>query len=454
MDEGGKSSIAFAVFIIFVIVEALFYSFGTAVQLINRKDLEKEIEGKDKKTQLLLQLKDEPNGLISTIQVLSTFISFMLGHIQVPVFTSSLAKAVIKLPRIKTLDFIFIYNICRIFVIVILLIIIVDFGIFIPKKIASKRSTKWAYSQVNFVYVMTIMLKPFTYVIGAIANGILKMFGMSSDDNLEDVTEEEIISIVNEGHERGVLLESEAEMIQNIMEFSNTQAEDIMNHRKNIVGIEIHQTIEFAVDFVINSIYSRFPVYDETIDNIVGIIYLKDLMKSFMTQDNKGKTLEEIQGLIRPAIYIPESRKIDLLFQTMRAEKVQMIVAIDEYGQTSGIISMEDIIEEIVGNIFDEYDEVENYIIPIGEKIYIMDGLTPLEDVEDTLNISIDDDEFGILNGYLISILDRIPSEDERCEVVEDGVVYKILSVKGNMIQKVRVEKLEEKVYSKLENQD
>jgi putative hemolysin len=445
MDESGNLGSRFMIFILFVILEGLFYGFGTAVQMVNRKDLEKEISENNRKALLLERLKDQPNSLICTIQVLTTLISMTIGGFQIPIFGHRLASLLSRIPLIQTVGESVLYRGTEVIVLIIFIIIIVAFGILIPKKIAGNRSTKWAYQLVYIVYLITVVFQPFTYIINVIANTILRIFNINPREGLEDVTEEEIISIVNEGHEQGILLESEAEMIHNIMEFSDTQADDIMTHRKNIVGLEAHLTLEKAMEFVLDSIYSRFPVYDDNIDNIIGIIYLKDLMSAYMNTDNKELKIKNIKGLVRHIIFIPESRKIDLLFQLMRTQKVQMIVAIDEYGQTSGIISMEDIVEEIVGNIFDEYDEDNNFIIPIGEERFIMHGLTPIDEVEDVLKIKIEDEDFGTLNGYLISQLDRIPSEDEHCVIRGEGYLFKILSVKNNCIQKVRVEKVSKK---------
>lgn len=442
MDEGGNSSIGFIIFIGFIILQGLCYSFGTGIQMINRKDLEKEQNPKRKKSvSRLLRMKDEPNSFIGTVQVITALTSMVVGQLQVPIFTKLLGNFIVGFTAIEESYQPIIFLLTRILVMVILILLIVDFGVIIPKKIASNRSSGWVFKISGFIYIVTIIFRPFTYMIQKVANGFLKILGISMKESLEDVTEEEIISIVNEGHEQGILLENEAKMIHNIMEFSDKEAQHIMTHRKNIIGLECHKSLEETLDFVLNSIYSRFPVYDETIDDVIGIVYLKDLMKASTKKDNIQKNIQEIEGLIRTAIYIPETRKIDLLFQTMRTEKVQMIVVIDEYGQTSGLISMEDILEEIVGNIFDEYDEDENFILCISEDKYLAAGFTPLEEIEELLSIDFDGDDYTTLNGYLIAHLNRIPETSEELEIETSGWIFRILSVKENVIEKVEIEK-------------
>ena len=206
--------------------------------------------------------------------------------------------------------------------------------------------------------VMTIFT-PLTGLFSVTAYGILKLFGMHPDEDSIDVTEEEIISMVNEGHEQGVIQASEAEMITNIFEFGDKRAEDIMTNRTNIVAIDCEMTFGDAIQFMLNGRNSRYPVYEENIDHIIGILHMKDALRRQSATD-PGMKVRDIPGLLRDARFIPETRKVDSLFKTMQSTKCQMVIVLDEYGQTAGMIAMEDILEEIVGNILDEYDVDES----------------------------------------------------------------------------------------------
>ncbi len=261
--------------------------------------------------------------------------------------------------------------------------------------------------------------------------------------DLEDVTEEEIISIVNEGHEQGVLLASEAEMIQNIFEFGEKDASDIMVHRNSIIAVDGNSTFLEVLNFVIANNYSRYPVYVDDIDNIIGILHIKEMLKFCQESNLYDRPIKEVEGLIYDAKYIPETRSINSLFSMMQSEKNHMVIVVDEYGQTAGIVAMEDIVEEIVGNIEDEHDEETPMIETLENGGFIMDGMTPIEDVLEAIGVDKDDveedDEFETLNGLLISLINHIPSEDEHISAEVFGYTFEVLEVENRMIKKVKV---------------
>ena len=252
------------------------------------------------------------------------------------------------------------------------------------------------------------------------------------------VNEDEIISMVNEGHEKGVFEASEAEMITNIFEFGDKVASDIMTHRENIVGIECRVHLGDAVNTMLNSNNSRFPVYDGSIDNVIGIMHFKDAMRANVHQELRDKPIREIDNLIMDARFIPETRKIGALFKTMQQNKIHIVIVVDEYGQTAGLVAMEDILEEIVGSIFDEHDEDENNIRRQGDDTFIIDGLTPLDDVGDSLGISFEGEGYETLNGFLTARLGHVPKTGEDFETDYGGYRFKIAYVKGRVIKSVR----------------
>ena len=256
----------------------------------------------------------------------------------------------------------------------------------------------------------------------------------------EAQVEEEIVSMLDEGQDQGLIKESEAEMISNIFDLDETSASEIMTHRKNISAVESTWTLEETMDFIIKERYSRFPVCQESIDNIIGILHIKDAITFYMNPANRDKQIKDIDGIMQKAHFIPETSKIDSVFKNMQSGKIHMEIVVDEYGQTAGLLAMEDILEEIVGNIFDEHDEVEYNIVKVSDNVYNVKGLTPLSEIEEELSIVYDDEDNDTLNGYLVSKLDRIPENDEGTEVVENNIKYKILSVKDKTIDLVRIE--------------
>lgn len=259
----------------------------------------------------------------------------------------------------------------------------------------------------------------------------------------EDITEEELVSMVNESHEQGVLEANEAEMITNIFEFDDKQAADIMTHRKAIDAIDMDMTLAEAIRFIADSTNSRFPVYRDDIDDIVGVILIKDALSFFLKGTYNDTPISEIPGLLRKCSFIPETRRINTLFKNMQSQKIHMVIVVDEYGQTVGLITMEDILEEIVGNIEDEFDEEEVLIrkIPDG---FILDGLASLEEVCETLSIPQPEEEFETINGLLISLLDRIPEEKEKPVVEYAGWQFRVLLVDNKMIKTVKAVKISE----------
>ena len=267
------------------------------------------------------------------------------------------------------------------------------------------------------------------------------LFGKNNSDKM---TEEEIISMVNEGHEKGLLEANETELIHNIFEYGDKEAGDIMTHRKNIVAVDGTMKLKDALNYMLDQNYSRFPVYEENIDNIIGFLHFKDAVKANRDPKEQEKMIRELPNILRPARFIPETRNISDLLRTMQKQKLHFVIVVDEYGQTAGLVTMEDIIEEIVGNIQDEYDMEEEDIVELPDHSFIIRGVTPLEDVEEALGVSFGEDEIETLNGFLISILDRIPADDEHIVINHSGYRFAVQSIQNKVIQKVHVSRLPE----------
>ena len=263
----------------------------------------------------------------------------------------------------------------------------------------------------------------------------------SKEDN---VTEEDIMSMVNEGHEQGVLEAREAEMITNIFRLDDKKAEDVMSHRKNVVLLDGNMTLDQAIHFILlEDNHSRFPVYGEDMDDILGVIHLREMMTCAEKGIYGNMPIREVPGLMMEAHFIPESRSVDSLFREMQSQKIHMEIVVDEYGQLAGIVTMEDILEEIVGNILDEYDEDDSTFRTQKDNSVIIDALAYLEDVAEELGIDFGKVEFETLNGYLTNLLGHIPTEDDLDkEIVVNGYRFRILSLGNKTIGKVRAEKI------------
>lgn len=268
------------------------------------------------------------------------------------------------------------------------------------------------------------------------------MYNFSGEEKEQEDVEHEILSLIQEGRDRGFFAGGEGELISNIFSYTEKKAEDIMVHRKHIIALDGEKTIQQTVEFMLEQKNSRFPVYEEDIDSIIGIFHLRDAVRCYFQKDLRDIPIKQLKAYMHPVSFVPEAKSINKLFKEMKQNKNHMVVVLDEYGQTAGIIAMEDIIEEIVGNIQDEYDEEEESIRKISNGVYVADGMTELEDLEKILQISFENEDFGTLNGYLVHCLEHIPTEEEDCSIIYEGYRFHVVSVSNNLIEKVRIEKI------------
>lgn len=257
-----------------------------------------------------------------------------------------------------------------------------------------------------------------------------------SKKNAEEKVEEEILSMVEEGHEQGIIEETEAEMISNIFEFSDKEAKDIMTSRQKIVAVESTITVDEALKYVLENSFSRYPVYEEDIDNVIGVIHLKDLMAAYLK--NPEARITEVMD---EPIFIHPTFNISKLLQKMQNEKIHMAIIVDEYGQTEGLVAMEDIIEEIVGNIFDEHDDEELQIRRLADGRLIVKGSAPLNELADEMDIEFPDEDIETINGFLLYKLGRLPVEHEKTEIVYEGYKFIPIRICDKMITLVKIEK-------------
>lgn len=443
MDDGGSPGLGILIFAILVLMDFILFGFIAAMQNLNEASVEKLERDGNKSAKLLVRFMDKTDRYMHVCQLVLLAVHMMLGFTQITVWRNYILDAEAGSVLIWLVN-------AAVFIVLLLLVLIL--GIYTPQKVASRKPDIWALWLAGPVHVLELLFFPAIFVTDALANLLSRLFGVDPLSDTDDVTEEEIISMVNEGHEQGVLLASEAEMIHNIFEFGDKEAKDIMTHRKNVIAIDGTLTFLEALEFLKEHSYSRFPVYLDNIDNITGVLHIKEALILSQEQRIFKKQIKDIDGLVRDVDFIPETRNINTLFTMMQSVKSHMVIVVDEYGQTCGIVAMEDILEEIVGNILDEHDEEEEMIERWMDGSYLMNGMAAFEDVLEILEIERDEadsDDFETLNGFLISLIDKIPSDHEVFSTAAYGYLFEILSVENKMVQSVRVKKLPEEIKEK-----
>lgn len=421
MDGDASTLLGACLLAFLLILNFIMTAFSAAIRSVSDTEIQEAFESEGKPPDEICELKDHSDRLIHTIWLLTAVTYTATGY-----FLIGLTR---RYPIYVTLP--------------LLAILFYLFGNSIPEMLGHKNASRWLLHRSGVVRVVMLAVSPLTYIMTFVSHVCVRILGIDPKSFESEVTEDEIISMVNEGHEQGVLDAREAEMIQNIFEMDDKKAGDIMIHRKNIIGIDGAQDLNAALAFMVEQPLSRFPVYLENIDNIIGILHFKDAMKFHTMGKYDNWLIKDIPELIREAKFIPETRGINLLFRGMQSEKIQMVIVADEYGQTAGLVTMEDILEEIVGNIQDEYDKDVEFIHRDGNGDLLMDGMTPLADVEETLGVSFDE-TYDTLNGLLISRLDRIPEDGEKAEITENGYLFQIIEVKNKMIHLVKITKLQQ----------
>ena len=437
MDGGQHPYLGIVLLIAFIFVDSILYCFRSALINVNEKLLVKNSEDnprKAKKVKKILNLIEVPYKLENTIDITVFITNVFVGAYIIEV----ISKGIINLTKIQDAKNVWItYAVA-----VVILIILIVAGVLVPKRVGLKYPEKSVLRLYGIASFLMIIFTPIVLIVTCISNLVLRLIGINPKEDLENLTEDEIITMVNEGQEQGVLEDSEVEMITNIFEFGDKQARDVMIRRSNIVAIDGNSSLEEAFKIMLSNNYSRYPVYEQDVDNIIGIIYLRDATIAYENEKSNETHVKNINKLLRKPYFIPETRNIDILFKDMQTKRSHVAIVVDEYGQTSGLITMEDIIEEIMGNILDEYDEEEELIEKTAEDSYEVDGLTLLEDIEDLLGIEFEDDEYETLNGFIISCLHRIPSENEDIEVEYSNYNFKALEVQNKVIKKIRITKI------------
>lgn len=400
-----------------LILSALSSASETALTSLSRIKLKNLIEEGDQKAVEIDQLLSNPNVFLSTILIVNN----------VAVVVASSMATVIALSFSQTLG--------ELISTIAMSLVILIFCEITPKTAAVQNPLRWARQLSGFVRGAAWLLRPVVWGLSAITNTLVRMMGGQIKHRGPFITEEELRLLVTVGEEEGVLEEEETEMIHSVFEFADTTVREVMIPRIDMVTLESDVTVDEAVDFAIQGGFSRIPVFEETIDNILGVLYVKDMLKQL--REDHDTLL--IRDMLRPAHYVPETKKLDDVLREMRQQHVHMVIVIDEYGSVAGLATIEDLVEEIFGEIQDEYDREENLYEKVNDNEYIVDAKMNIDDFNELMDMELDDTDYETLGGFLYAQLDKIPNTGDT--ITYDHVKFTVLSTRGRRITKVRVER-------------
>ena len=420
-----------AVLVVLILLNAYFAASEIAFISLNDAKIEKQAKEGNKKAKQIYKMLKNPSKFLATIQIGITLAGFLSSAFASDAFADKLAPMLNNLlPMLGTDTW---RTISIILITILLSFFTLVFGELVPKRLAMKYYEKVSFGTIGVIRGISFITAPFVKLLTFSTNVISKIFGVKENEE-EIVTEEEIKMMIDEGEEKGTIDQEEKELLNNVFEFNDTTASEIMTPRIDIFALKISQDLYEVLDELDDYKYSRIPVYEETIDNIKGIILIKDILK-----DLRDKKKINIKKLIKEVHFVPESVPIDKLFRQLQRNKMQMAIVIDEYGGTAGLVTMEDILEELVGNIFDEHDEEELEYELIDENTYMVNGNISIGDLEKIIGIEISDGDYETLSGYLLGKLEELPPEGEET-IIEDGkLTYKIEEYEDKRIKRVKI---------------
>lgn len=416
---------------ILILLNAYFAATEIAFISLNDAKIEKQAKDGNKKAKQIQKMLKNPSKFLATIQIGITLAGFLSSAFASDAFAGMLAPVLNEwMPFISIATW---QNISIVIITIILSFFTLVFGELVPKRLAMKYYEKISFATIGVIKGISVVTAPFVKLLTWSTNLVSKIFGVGEQEE-EIVTEEEIKIMVNQGEEKGSIEENEKELINNVFEFNDIIASEIMTYRTDIYAIEMNEDIYGILDEIDEYKYSRIPVYEETIDDIKGILFLKDILKLVSTRKEF-----KIADIMREAYFVPESKPIDEIFEELQANKMQMAIVVDEYGGTAGLLTMEDILEELVGNIFDEYDDVEVEYKRLDDNTYLIDGSVSLYEMKKILDIELPEGDYETLSGYLIEKLGRLPEEDEHPVIEDEHLTYKIEEYEDRRIKWVKV---------------
>ncbi len=434
-----------------ILVNAFFACAEIAVLSLNEGVLRRQAEEGDRRAAKLAEIVHTPTRFLSTIQVCITLAGFLASAFAAENFADRISAWASRRWGLSAAAAGAVDAAAVVGVTVLLSFVTLVLGELVPKRLAMQKPEKAARATVGVVSFLSAFFRPLIWLLTVSTNGVLRLLRIDPTAEPEEVSEEEIRMMVDIGEEKGAIETGEKEMIENIFEFNNMCAEDVMLHRTDVVMLSVEESDEEIVRTIEETGLSRFPVYEEDADDVIGILNSRDYFLN--ARREKPLTLRE---LLRPAYFVPESVRTDVLFRDMQARKVHLAVVVDEYGGTSGIITIEDLLEEIVGNIYDEFDpQDEQEIVSLGEGRWRIAGAAELEDVAEALGVEIpEDEEYGTLGGLVFAQLPVIPEDGSHPEVEADGLHIQVEELTDRRVEWAIVTKLSPEAQETEESRD
>ena len=442
-DPGPALDIILKLVLLFVLIffNAFFAMSEIAIISLNDTKMQKLAEEGNKKAKQIVKLTENPNRFLSTIQIGVTLAGFLASASASQNFADLLVNALKHTAIVNVIPESVINGISVVLITIITSYFSLVLGELAPKRIAMQVPEKVSFKVVGILLFIAKITKPFVKVLSVSTNGVVRLFGFDPNADEENVTEEEIRLMVENGEESGAIQSGEKELIENIFEFDDITAEEIMVHRTDMTVLWLEDTGEEILKTIRESGLSRFPMCGEDMDDIIGILSTRDYLLNAQQAEPRP-----VQELLRPAHFVPESVKADVLFRDMQQKKVHMAIVVDEYGGTSGLVTMEDLLEQLVGEIYDEFDsEEEQEISKVGENLWRIAGSAELEDVAEALDLPLpeeDDDEYETLGGLVFSRLSVIPQDGSHPEVEALGMHIKVQEIRNHRVEWTLVSRL------------
>jgi putative hemolysin len=428
--DGDSIFLQILILIVITLINAFFSCAEMAMVSSNKNKIKRLADGGNKKAELVQKIMEEPTKFLSTIQVAITLAGFFSAGSAATGLSGPMGEFLltIHIPYGDEISFFLVTIILAFFTLV--------FGELVPKRIALSKTEEISMFVIGPVNLLSKVASPFIKLLSFSTNLVMKLFGSKVNVQEDILSREEIKSLIDEGQVHGVLNENEREMINSIIEFDDTLAKEIMTPKVNVFAINILDPIESYVDKLMDTKYSRIPVYEDDIDNVIGILYFKDYMKEAIKVGYSNVNMRSI--LIKPYL-VPDSKNIYELFKELQVSKNHIAVLIDEYGGFSGIVTMEDLVEEVMGDIEDEYDIYVPKIKMLDNSTYLLDGLLTIDELNEELDLGIASENYDTISGFLIDTMGAIPSDDEDRTIEIDNLVFKIISVKQKRIDKIKL---------------
>lgn len=408
------TSVQIIILIILLVASGFFSASETALMAISKIEVRHLVDQNVKGAKRLEKLIEDPNKLLGSILVGNNLVNIGASSLATVLATDFFGSGGVGLAT------------------GIMTILVLIFGEITPKSLSTQNTEKMALLVARPISIVVTVCSPIVRVLMFITNGMLRLFGVDPNATKPFITPDELKTIVNVSHEEGVLLAEEKQMIYNVFDFGSTSAKDIMVPRTDMITINRNATYEEILSLYKADPCSRMPVYEESVDNIIGILHIKDLLLHDFEQNEF-----HIDEFLREPYFVHEFKRNDELFKEMRTHKVGMCIVLDEYGGTAGLVTMEDLIEEIVGEIDDEYDETEDEIQKLSENEYLIEGATRLTEINELLHLDISSEDFDSIGGFVIGLFDRFPTEGE--EITYNNIRFIVEATSNNRINTLKV---------------